>query len=139
MINFIKRMAEKYNIKKLIKFGLVGGLNTFVDYFSFYLIFDILGVDKYIAQTCAVLIAATNSYFLNKNYTFKGQKESAGFVDYLKFMSVNMGSMVLSLVLMFIFVDLLHMPTFLSKIPISGFTVLASFLFYNFWVFKAKK
>lgn len=134
LIDFIK--SEKF--KKLFKFGCIGVINTLVDYGTFALCHYLFGFDKFISQFLAVVVAATNSYFLNNNITFKKTKQK-GFTAYAKFMSVNFVSIGMSLVMMFIFSNHLGLKPIIAKIPISICTILLSFTVYDKLVFTKRK
>ena len=134
LIDFIR--SEKF--KKLFKFGCIGVLNTLVDYGSFALFHYLFGFGKFLSQFLAVVVAATNSYILNNNITFKKEKQS-GLKAYLKFMSVNFVSIGMSLVMMYLFSDVLGLKPIIAKIPISICTILLSFTVYDKLVFIKKK
>lgn len=138
MINKLMEFVRSDKFKKLFKFGCIGVLNTLVDYGTFSLAFYILSLNKFAAQFLAVVVAATNSYFLNNNITFKKQKQQ-GFKAYFKFMSVNFISIGMSLVMMYAFSNLLGLKPILAKIPISICTILLSFTIYDKWVFIKKR
>ena len=130
----IQELIKSGKIWKLFKFGCIGVLNTAVDYLSFSLFFYVVHLSKYVSQFLAVCVAATNSYLLNNNITFKNEKQS-GFKAYFKFMGVNFVAVGTSLVLMFVFSDLLGLKPIIAKVPISLITILLSFTVYDKWVF----
>lgn len=138
MIDKIIQFVKSEKFKKLFKFGCIGVLNTLVDYGTFSLCFYLLNFNKFLAQFTAVVVAATNSYLLNNNITFKKEKQS-GWTAYIKFMSVNFVSIGMSLVMMYIFSDLLGLRAILAKIPISICTILLSFTVYDKLVFIKRK
>ena len=98
----------------------------------------LFGFGKFLSQFLAVVVAATNSYILNNNITFKKEKQS-GLKAYLKFMSVNFVSIGMSLVMMYLFSDVLGLKPIIAKIPISICTILLSFTVYDKLVFIKKK
>ncbi|MDL2300719.1 GtrA family protein, partial [Clostridiaceae bacterium OttesenSCG-928-D20] len=131
----IKKLFENEKLRKFIKFACIGVLNTLVDYLSFSFLYYVVHLSKYLAQFLAVCIAATNSYGLNNNFTFKATKQK-GVKPYLKFMSVNLISVGMSLVLMYVFSDLLKLEPILAKIPISLLMMFVSFTAYDKIVFS---
>lgn len=137
-MNKLVEFLKSDTFKKLFKFGCIGVLNTGVDYVSFSLLHYGLGTDKFFAQFMAVVIAATNSYLLNNNITFK-QSKQAGLKAYAQFMSVNFISVGVSLGLMYVFSDLWGLEAIVAKIPISILTILLSFTVYDKLIFKKRK
>ena len=69
----MEKTDKKKNLIQIIKFGTIGIMNTAIDYLLFALFFSVCNFDKSIAQVFATAIAMTNSYILNRYFTF-GQK-----------------------------------------------------------------
>lgn len=55
---------------RFIRFCIVGGINTAIDFSVFYLVFQILGTGVLLANALAFTAATINSYLLNKFWTF---------------------------------------------------------------------
>lgn len=138
MINKLVDFIKSDKFRKLFKFGCIGVINTLVDYGTFSLCHYLFGIGKFIAQFLAVVVAATNSYILNNNITFRKEKQK-GITAYIKFMSVNFVSIGMSLVMMYLFSDIMGLKPIVAKIPISVCTILLSFTVYDKLVFIKKK
>lgn len=64
-------------IAQVIRFGLVGILNTVVDFLAYNLIlFFIIGFPPVIASIISGTLAMINSFIFNKNFTFRAKKLS---------------------------------------------------------------
>lgn len=66
----------KVNLKKhldKLRFGLVGIANTVVDFCVLFIVFNLFGVDKIIANYISTSFAMTFSFFANKHFTFKSE------------------------------------------------------------------
>ena len=66
-MNLIKKIR---NNPQLIRFGIVGGVNTALD-FGLLFIFKALGVPVEVANIISTGLAFAFSFFANKKYTFK--------------------------------------------------------------------
>jgi putative flippase GtrA len=55
----------------LIKFLIVGCINTSVDFFTFFVLNGLFSLDKFISQAAAYSMGIINSFFMNKLWTFK--------------------------------------------------------------------
>lgn len=64
-------MSNRTSISKVVGFGLVGILNTVIDYAVFNLIIFGPGVRPFVANFFSTSAALTFSYFMNKRYVFK--------------------------------------------------------------------
>ena len=62
-------------IVRLIRFTLIGGINTAVDYGVFFLLHTLLSVGSLIAQVISFSSGVICSYFLNRHFTFKAQNK----------------------------------------------------------------
>ena len=155
----MKKTENKKNLVQIIKFGAIGIMNTAIDYLLFVLFFSICGLDKSIAQIFATAIAMTNSYILNRYFTV--QKKGTVKVDEMwKFIIVNLISMSVTIGLLYLFYDVLHIETVANSIlsalsiplVLSGniavlfcklvatpFSLAVNFLGNRLWVFGSKK
>jgi|YNPMSStandDraft_2_1061718.scaffolds.fasta_scaffold00226_19 putative flippase GtrA len=102
----------KNNFKKIIKFGLTGGLGTLTNIFVFFITNSILKINYIICSILAFLVAVTQNYFLNSIWTFNQNKS---FKKYIKFVFISVFGLIVNLIVLTIFVEL-----FKIKIPILG-------------------
>lgn len=75
---------------RFIKFGVVGVLNTALDFFVFVTLIRIFDWDPLVANCLSYSVAVSNSYVLNLIWTFRG-KNGASFSlqSFLTFVAVN--------------------------------------------------
>ena len=81
----------------MIRFGVVGAVNTGIDIGVFSFLFFVLNMPLLVANTIGYLVALTVSFFLNKNWTFAETKNQgrAG-RQYLLFAGLGLGGLALS-------------------------------------------
>ena len=85
-------------VRQMIKFGLVGVLNTTIDFSVYFLLtrFTPFFADHRIAaNTIAFVVAVSNSFFLNKHWTFR-EKTQTAVAQYPKFFFVSFGGLLLT-------------------------------------------
>lgn len=150
---------SKKNIIQLVKFGAIGVMNTAIDYLLFALFFSLCGLDKSLSQVFATAIAMTNSYILNRYFTF-GQKGAVKVDEMWKFVIVNLVSMGVTILLLNVFYDLFHIENWANavlsalsipfaiegdlavlfcKLIATPFSLAVNFLGNRLWVFGGKK
>ncbi len=122
-------------LKQLVRFNLVGVLNTAVDFGLFFLL-DRLGMPYLLAQTCSYGSGIVNSYIFNKYWTFgvTGIRTA----ELLRFATVNLASLIISILLVFLFHSLLQLPLLYAKIAATLLTMMISFSGNRLWVFKSE-
>ena len=68
----MQELIKKHETK--LRFGLIGGLNTLLDFGLLFAFSSILGVPKLFANILSTSVAFVFSFFANKKYTFKSQR-----------------------------------------------------------------
>ncbi|MGE5421757.1 MAG: GtrA family protein, partial [Ignavibacteriales bacterium] len=70
----------KKRLTQLYRFGIVGLLNTFIDYGLFNIVILLTevegGVKIGLLNLFCVALAATNSYYFNRTWTFEADREN---------------------------------------------------------------
>ena len=83
MTGFVKRLVFRF--RRLISYGLVGALNTLVDYAVFAVVYDLLHFGAGVGQAAGYMTGSVCGYLLNSNITFREGKgrTRAQFAQYL--------------------------------------------------------
>lgn len=121
------------NMVQLIKFGLVGGVNTAID-FGMFTLLSWTGIPYLIAQCLSFLCGNLNSYFMNRKWTFqrtRGGSRGEG----LKFMSISLLSLLLTSSLLVLIHQYLQLPLLLSKLLSAAVGMIVNFGGSRLWVF----
>lgn len=150
---------SKKDLIQVIKFGAIGIMNTAIDYLLFALFFSICNIDKSISQVFATAIAMTNSYILNRYFTFQ-KKGTVKVSEMWKFIIVNLISMSVTIMLLYLFYDIWHIEAIANfllaklsipialtgdtavlfcKLAATPFSLTVNFLGNRLWVFASKK
>lgn len=127
---------------QLIKFAVVGSINTAVDFgvLNLLIFFTALSSGIYfsIFKAISFIVANINSYFLNRFWTFRAGGE------YLKFFIISLGGLIINVGISSLLVNLV-MPQFgigpvlwanIGAAFGAGAGLLWNFLGYKFMVFK---
>ena len=122
-------------MRKFIKFGITGILNTAVDFAVYSFCLEILGLKPVFAQPAGQIVAIVNSYLINKNWTF-GKRKNYHIKEMLKFLLVNGGSVGINILGVYLFHDILGINEYLCKIPIAFITVLINYFGNKLFVFR---
>ena len=141
------KFFTKEEFGKIIKFVITGFINTIVDYSIAFLFFSLIGWPELYSQTMGFCAGVTSSFFINRKWTFKVDKTESGFFSpvFLKFLTVNLVSLAISLAFMALSTDAIFAGSALSeeliflisKVFITCITVIINFIGSRFWVFKS--
>ena len=130
----VKALVIKY--KQFIQYCFVGAANTLITVGLFW-VFDRLSMPYVLASVLAYGAGIANGFFWNTRTVFK----TKGTWDNLyKFLLVNLLSIGLNALLIYLFVDRwgVH-PKVLAQAVVVPFTFIANFLLNKLWTFAAPK
>jgi putative flippase GtrA len=87
----IRRPYERWRhlVHELAKFGIVGGINTALDFGLANLLYLGLSWSAMGAKTASVAVAATSSFFMNRHWTFRHRARTGLRREYTLFFLLN--------------------------------------------------
>ena len=129
-------MNEKKNsIIQLVKYNIVGVLNTAVD-FVVYQIITYFGLNYAVAQCISYSCGILNSYFFNSRWTFNS-KDNKDKQEFVKFVAVNLISLGISVLLLKVCYNVFDIQSnFWSKAIVTPIVMIINFLGSKLFVFK---
>lgn len=149
------RLLRAFELKKFIRFGLVGVLNTLVDFAVFYaldrwaigegpmlvLLGEAVSVGPYLSNAAAYLTANIHSFFWNKFWTFR-RRGTVTRREACRYLITSTGYLFLSSLSLGLFIWVLagwvpeDWVNPLAKLPTACVTVFYNYLMNKFWVFQ---
>lgn len=145
MIKLLKKcgIESKHDFKNLIvqfiKFGIVGVSNTLIS-LAIYYVLVYFNCNYIVANTLGFIISVLNAYYWNNKYVFKSKEKVNGAKDKVKqlvkvYMSYGV-TFLLSTVLLYVMVDLMHISEYIAPIINLCITVPLNFVMNKLWAFK---
>ena len=125
-------------VLQFAKFMAVGVLNFLVDFFVFMLLNKVVGLYSVYANIISYSCGVVNSYFFNRMWTFKTKLKYFS-KDFMKFIFVNLISLGVSTLAVYILVERFMMAAWLGKILSTFFSFTVNFAGNKLLVFKDKK
>ncbi len=131
-LEFIKRLNPES--MGIIRFIIVGGVNTLVDICVFFLLYFLFSWGVVLANVVAFLCAVTNSYFMNRYWSFTYlDRKKRTWQQFLLFLSVSISSVGFSTLVLLHGQDFAPVPVL--KIATACITPFINYLGYRFLVF----
>lgn len=123
-------------LSQAVKFGMVGVINTLVDYGVFWLLNHWLPYHgaKVISYCCGMI----SSFILNRRFTF-GDREAVTAVKGAKFVLVNLLSLLVSLGVITLCVEVFHIQESIANIISTPFSMAVNFVCNKLFVFASSK
>lgn len=122
-------------IRKLTAFGIIGVINTALDYVLLNVLYDTVGIPLLIAKCLSVTVATTSSYFMNRHWTFRHHARSGLRREYTLFFLFNGVGLVIALAVLALFQYGLGLTDLLS-INIANTIGLVLGTVFRFWSYQ---
>jgi len=100
---------------KFVKYGVVGFSGMAVDFGTTWVLKEKLKLNKYVANTCGFVLAATSNYILNRVWTFESRNTQI-MTEYASFIAIALIGLVLNNLILMLFTDKLKFNFYLSKL-----------------------
>jgi putative flippase GtrA len=119
-----------------VRFLLTGAANTFVGYGTYALCLFV-GMHYVLASIIGQVIGMTNSYLLNRYFTFRSKGRPSGEIP--RFVAVYAVSYFASLALLFVMIDGMGVNAYVAGLLTLIITTVTSFVGHRAFSFKARK
>lgn len=123
---------------KLIKFCIVGSVNTLITLVTFYILNKILQINYLTSSLLGYVLGMINSYVLNKRWTFQNRDKKI-ITQFIKFTVVNLISLGINLFVIYILVDKLNIDSMVSQIFATVFSTISNYAGSKILVFSSSK
>lgn len=96
------RLREKYDrvAREAAKFGVVGAVNTVLDFAVLNLLVFGLGVPTLRSKVVSTVVAATSSYLMNRHWTFRHRERGDVRREYVLFFALNAVGLAIALLVL---------------------------------------
>jgi len=132
-------LPEKFtsdDLKKFIKFGITGGINTVIDFVVYTVLITLFSVNLYAAQVVGYACGTLNSYIVNRSWTFRSKSKFFS-RELIKFIVVNLITLAISLVAMYFLQQwFMGINKIVLKLPVVAVTIVVNFVLSKLWVFR---
>lgn len=120
--------------QELIRYGIFGVLTGVVNLGIYFLFSQVLGIYYLISNVFAWFLSVLFAYLTNRFWVFESKNNILK--EIILFFSGRLFSGLVDIGLMFIFVDILSIGDFISKIIVVIIVVILNYLFSKLLIFK---
>ncbi|MDO4925287.1 MAG: GtrA family protein [Turicibacter sp.] len=121
---------------RFIKFGLVGVLNTAINWIIFILL-NSLGAYYIISNIISYSLSTLNSYIWNSKWVFKYNGDNIKETTF-KFIILNIIGLILNTCILYVLVDILGLSKIIGLIITTGIVMILNYFINKLWVFSRK-
>lgn len=137
----LRLATRRRGLRQLIKFAIVGAVNTIIDWLVYWLIITVTGwnvqILKQLAKALSFTVSATSSYIMNRQWTFRSTNSNIS-REALKFFLVSSFGLVLNNLFFYIITGILGYRDIFGLIIATALVTFWNFFANRHWTFKEK-
>jgi len=134
LLRLSSNLVKVQDVKRLIKFGLVGILATFVYYLVLWGMVEILNIPVLLATSIAFVLVTIENYLLHYNWTFRSSNDHT--TAFPRFILMNVVGFNINLFIMFAGVNLWDFNYLLVQAVAIVTVVTWNFVLSHYWIFN---
>ena len=138
LMDMIKSLLLKY--KGVILYLVFGVLTTVINVITYHISYEILHIANIASTVIAWVVAVTFAYFTNKLYVFESKRTGSGAVkEAINFFACRIGTGVLEIGIMYVFVDMLMFNGTIMKLITNFIVIVVNYIASKLIIFKEDK
>lgn len=131
----------KFLQSEKVRYLIIGGLTTLVNFVCFYVLYNILRVDVTLSNFISVCAAIIFAFWSNKYIVFRsvsvGKRDMLG--EFLRFIAGRIAAMVIEVGGVYLLYNIMDIHAMVSKIFVQVIVVLFNYVVSKFFVFNSKE
>lgn len=115
-------------INKIIKFSIVGGIATIIDFICLYIFKEYLNIDVILANTLSFIISVIYNYIASINLVFDIDKNKNKKLKFVLFIIFSVIGLIINNTLIYILTSTLNIYYLLSKVIATLIVMIFNFI-----------
>ncbi len=132
----LNNLYKKY--KEIINYLIFGVLTTLVSIMTYALFTKIFYINYLVSNVLSWIIAVLFAFITNKIYVFESKNKDKKIVskEITNFFFFRIVSLLMEMVILYIFVDMLHIDDLVTKVIAQVIVIVSNYIFSKVFVFK---
>jgi len=115
-------------VNKIIKFSVVGGIATIIDFAFLYIFKEFLNIDVIFANTLSFIISVTYNYIASITWVFDVNKKKNKNIQFILFIVFSIVGLIINNVILYILTDKLNIYYLISKVIATIIVMIFNFI-----------
>ena len=103
-------------INKIIRFSIVGGIATIIDFVCLYIFKEFLNFNVILANTLSFIISVTYNYIASITWVFDTNKNKNKKIQFILFIIFSIVGLIINNIILYILTDKLNIYYLISKV-----------------------
>lgn len=124
----IEKIKNNKLMMQIIKFGIVGGIATIIDFAVFYILHEVLGINTIISNICSFTISVVYNYIASIKWVFdvdENKNKKTQFILFIVFSVIGLG---LNTVIVYVCTDLMNLYSMIGKVIATAVVMVFNFI-----------
>ena len=125
MINKIK---ENKLMMQILKFGIVGGIATIIDFAVFFLLHEVLNINTILSNICSFTVSVIYNYIASIKWVFdvdESKNKKTQFILFIVFSLIGMG---INTGIVYVCTDIMRLYSMIGKVLATGVVMIFNFI-----------
>ena len=114
-------------IKQIMRFGVVVVISFLVDYGILYVLTEKANIYYLLSAGISFTVSVVINYLLSMSWVFKSNKKRGKKEEFIIFIVLSLGGLLLNQVMMYVFVDYMNVYYLLAKIVATAIVMIYNF------------
>ena len=116
-------------IKQIMRFGVVGVISFLVDYGILYVLTEKANIYYLLSAGISFTVSVVINYLLSMSWVFKSNKKRGKKEEFIIFIVLSLGGLLLNQVMMYVFVDYMNVYYLIAKIVATAIVMIYNFTY----------
>lgn len=124
----VKKIKDNKLMMQILKFGVVGGIATVIDYVIFFILHEILGVNTIISNICSFTVSVIYNYIASVKWVFdvdESKNKKTQFILFIVFSVIGLG---LNTAIVYVCTDIIKMYSMIGKVIATAVVMVFNFV-----------
>ena len=133
----IKKVKENKLIMQIVKFIIVGGISTVIDYIIFFVLHDILKWNTIIANILGFTVSVIYNYIASIKWVFDVNKNNDQKKQFIIFIFLSVIGLIINTGIVYLCVDIMKFYSLIGKVIATGIVMVFNFITRKAFLEKA--
>ena len=115
-------------VNKIIRFSIVGGIATIIDFVFLYIFKEFLNFNVILANTLSFIISVTYNYIASITWVFDTNKNKNKKVQFILFIIFSIVGLIINNIILYILTDKLNVYYLISKVVATLIVMIFNFI-----------
>ena len=115
-------------VNKIIRFSIVGGIATLIDFVCLYIFKEFLNFNVILANTLSFIISVTYNYIASITWVFDTNKNKNKKVQFVLFVIFSIVGLIINNIILYILTDKLNIYYLISKVVATMIVMIFNFI-----------